>query len=318
MGEFAIRTWGLRKEYRTGFFRRLHVGLDGLDLEVRRGEVFGYIGPNGAGKTTTIKVLMGLNLPTSGRAELLERPLGDLAVRARIGFLPERPYFYDHLTAWEFLGFYGRLCGLSGARLRERSEEMLKLVHMERARDVQLRKFSKGMLQRIGVAQALINDPDLVVLDEPSSGLDPMGRMLIRDVILTLKKQGKTVLFSSHVLSDVEEISDRVGIIAGGVLRQIGAVKELVEDKVHNVEVTLVGLRDEQWVEAGLPAPLQSRGTRATWSLPDTAAADDLLRRALLAGASVISVVPRRETLEQLFLDEVTAVERHAREAGAR
>lgn len=316
MTDLAIRTEKLRKEYRTGFFRRLYVGLHGLDLEVQRGEVFGYIGPNGAGKTTTIKLLMGLNQPTSGRALLLGQPIGDRAVRARIGFLPERPYFYDHLTGQEFLAFYGRLCGLGGADLRARIDRMLTLVHMDRARDVQLRKFSKGMLQRIGVAQALINDPELVVLDEPSSGLDPMGRMLIRDIILSLKTRGTTVLFSSHVLADVEEVSDRVGIIAGGELRQVGAVRDLVETRVRAVEVALTGL--DEAALAALPAPVSRVGARLQWSLPDLDAANHLIRGALAAGGTVLSVTPRRETLEQLFLDEVTAVERLAREAGAR
>jgi ABC-2 type transport system ATP-binding protein len=316
--DVVIRTSSLRKVYRTGFFRRAYVGLAGLDLEVRRGEVFGYIGPNGAGKTTTLKLLMGLNFPTSGTAEILGRPLGDTGVLARVGFLPERPYFYDYLTAAEFLGFYGQLHGMPSGRRRQRIEELLALVHLESARNVALRKFSKGMLQRIGLAQALINDPELVVLDEPSSGLDPMGRMLVRDVIRGLKERGTTVLFSSHVLSDVEQISDRVGIVAGGVLRQVGPVSELVADRVTGVEVMVSGLSPEAAAELGFGPGATLRAGTTTWTVPDLDRANGLLRAALLRGGTVVDLSVRRETLEQLFLDEVATVERVAREAGTR
>ena len=222
----AIHTEGLRKVYRTGFLRREFVAVHGLDLTVNRGEVFGLIGPNGAGKTTTLKMLMGLNAPTSGQGWILDKPLGSLEALAQVGFLPERPYFYDYLTATEFLHFYGQLHGMTKSQRTHKIDELLPLVHMERARNTQLRKFSKGMLQRVGIAQALMNDPSLVVLDEPSSGLDPMGRMLIRDIVRGLKRNGTTVLFCSHVLSDVEEVSDRVGILIGGRLQQVGTVEE--------------------------------------------------------------------------------------------
>jgi ABC-2 type transport system ATP-binding protein len=306
--EIAIVTHQLRKVYRSGFLRRPFVGLDGLDLEVRRGEVFGYVGHNGSGKTTTLKILMGLNKATSGSGEILGQPIGDLRTRARIGFLPERPYFYDYLTAEEFLHFYGQLHGIPAALRRERIDVLIPLVHMERARKVQLRKFSKGMLQRVGVAQALINDPDLVVMDEPSSGLDPMGRMLIRDIILGLKERGKTVLFSSHVLSDVEEVCDRVAIISGGKLQEVAQVHELTERGASRVEVTIRGLDDDAIAVVHDSPPILRQGGDVTWSVEDSERADALVRAGHREGGSVMALRPRRETLEQLFLKDAGSI----------
>jgi len=312
--DVAIRTRGLRKVYVSGFMRRKYVGLDGLDLEVKRGETFGYIGPNGSGKTTTIKLLMGLNFPTAGQAEVLGQPVGSPAANARIGYLPERPYFYDYLTAEEFLHFYGQLHGLDRATRRRRIEELLPMVHMERARNIQLRKFSKGMLQRVGLAQALINEPELVILDEPSSGLDPMGRMLIRDVILSLKAKGVTILLSSHILSDVEEVCDRVAMIAGGKVQQIAAVDALVETGLRSMEVALDNLSVEAARALGHGEPISSGHGRVTFSVPGQEEASALLTDALAAGARVVKVTPRRQSLEQLFVDEMTAIERIRRE----
>jgi ABC-2 type transport system ATP-binding protein len=315
MPEAVIRTRGLRKVYVSGFLRHKFVGLEGLDLEVYRGEVFGYIGPNGSGKTTTIKLIMGLNFPSGGEGEVLGKPLGDRAVRRRMGYLPERPYFYDYLTAEEFLHFYGSLHGMSKKERQRKIDELLPLVHMERARHVQLRKFSKGMLQRVGVAQALINDPELVVFDEPSSGLDPMGRMLIRDTILRLRDGGTTVMLSSHILSDVEAVCDRVGIIAGGRLQQVAAVADLVGRGVASVEVTLDGASEALLAALGAGEGHLHASGRRTLSVPDEQAAQDLVGRALAGGARLVSVIPRRESLEELFVDEVTAIEKATREA---
>ncbi len=315
MTEPAIRTKGLRKVYKSGFLRREFVGLHGLDLEVFRGEVFGYIGPNGAGKTTTIKLLMGLNFPSAGTGEILGKSLSDRGVRRRIGFLPERPYFYDYLTAEEFLHFYGSLHGMSRGERDRKIDELLPLVHMERARHVQLRKFSKGMLQRVGVAQALINDPELVVFDEPSSGLDPMGRMLVRDVIHRLRDRGTTVMLASHILSDVEAICDRVGIVAEGKLIQVAPVKDLVDQGVQSVEVTLAGVtpaREEAF--GGTGAVVHASGRRA-YTLETEEQANQFVKAALEAGVSLVSVIPRRESLEEMFVDEMTGVKKSEREA---
>ncbi len=317
MSEFAIRTEGLRKVYRTGFLRREYVGLAGLDLEIPRGEVFGFIGPNGAGKTTTQKLLMGLNFPTGGKAWILDRPLGDREVMSRVGFLPERPYFYDYLTATEFLHFYGQLHGIEKAERNRRIDELLPLVHMERARNVQLRKFSKGMLQRVGIAQALINEPELVVLDEPASGLDPMGRLLIRDVVRGLKAKGVTVFLSSHVLSDVEEVCDRVGIIMGGVLQEVGSIEQLVGQSMRAVEVIIEGLPDTPEGLALEPVRRDPRGQHV-FEAPDHDSARALVAAADPLGGRLVSYRPLRETLEQYFMDEATSVERQAREESVR
>lgn len=314
MSDFAVEAKGLSKVYRSGFFRRKFVGLDNLDLQIRAGECFGYIGPNGAGKTTTMKLLMGLNFPTAGTATVLGEPIGSLAARRRIGYLPERPYFYDYLTASEFLHFYGSLHGMDTSLRERKIDELLPLVHMERARDIPLRKFSKGMLQRVGLAQALINDPELVVLDEPSSGLDPMGRMLIRDIILGLKRKGVTIILCSHILSDVEQVCDRVAILKGGQLQQVAAVSDLVADGIRAVEVSFDDLPSEVAVGLGFGEPSAHACGRVTFEVASQEEATRLTRAGLEAGASLRSVVPRRETLENLFVDEMTAVDRVGRE----
>ena len=215
----------LTKSYASGWpGRPPFVALDGLSLTVRRGEIFGFLGPNGAGKTTTLKILLGLVRATGGRALLLGQPAGDVETRRRIGFLPESPYFYDYLTADEFLTFYGQLAGLGYTAIAQRVTDLLGLVGLADARARQLRKFSKGMLQRIGLAQALIHDPELVILDEPMTGLDPVGRKQVRDLILSLRDRGKTIFFSTHILHDVEMICDRVGIVMKGRLLASGRV----------------------------------------------------------------------------------------------
>lgn len=224
----AIKTEGLCKDYRLGFWRRRTRVLHALDLTVEAGETFGYLGPNGAGKTTTLKLLLGLVLPSAGRAWLLEQEVGDPEVRAAVGFLPENPSFYDYLTGEEFLAYGARLAGIPRRRAREQIAALLDQVGLMGAGRMQLRKYSKGMLQRIGIAQALINDPDLVLLDEPMSGLDPVGRHQFREIILGLKKQGKTIVFNSHILSDVEEICDRVCILLHGRKVAEGTVSELM------------------------------------------------------------------------------------------
>jgi ABC-2 type transport system ATP-binding protein len=314
VSDLAIHTQGLRKVYRSGFFRRKFVGLDSLDLEVKTGECFGYIGPNGAGKTTTIKLLMGLNFPTGGSATVLGQPIGSIEARSKIGYLPERPYFYDYLTAGEFLHFYGSLHGMDRSARNKKIDELLPLMHIERARNIQLRKFSKGMLQRVGLAQALINDPELLVLDEPSSGLDPMGRMLIRDIIVELKRKGVTILLSSHILADVEQVCDRVALLKDGKLQQVGSVDSLVGRSICAVEVTFEDLPPDRASALGHDEPVSHAHGRATFEVADQERANALLAAALAAGAALVSMVPRRESLEQLFVDEMTSIDRVERE----
>jgi len=231
-----IKTTGLTKEYSAGLLQIGVRALDHLDLNVQEGEVFGFLGPNGAGKTTMIKILMGLIRPTSGTATLLGQPLGKIEAKSKIGFLPESSHFYEYLTASEILTFYGRLFDIPKETIKERTRALLKQVGLESSAHLQLRKFSKGMLQRIGIAQALINDPELIILDEPMSGLDPIGRKEMRELILNLKTQGKTVFFSSHITHDVEMICDRVGILVGGRLLRIGGLSELLPDGKETLE----------------------------------------------------------------------------------
>src|SRR5579863_5576496 len=237
---FAVRTDSLTKDYRLGFWRRRpHRALDRLDLRVRQSEVFGLLGPNGAGKSTTLKILLGLVRATSGSAEILGRPLGDACLHQRIGYLPENPYFYDHLTPEEFLNYAADLFGLSGSERRRRVGELIERVGLAGSRRVPLGKFSKGMVQRLGIAQALVNDPDLVILDEPMSGLDPLGRREVRDLILELKAQGKTVLFSTHILSDAEVLCDRVAILNRGRLEGSGELADLLGREADSTEIVL-------------------------------------------------------------------------------
>ena len=279
-------------------------GIDDVTLRVEQGARFGFLGPNGAGKTTTMKMLMGLIRPTSGTAKLLGRPLGDRHARARLGFLPEHPYFYDYLKPIEFLDFYGRLFSIDARERRRRAEALVDRVGLRHAVNRPLRKFSKGMVQRIGIAQALINDPDLVVLDEPMSGLDPMGRKDVRDLIFGLKEQGKTVFFSSHILQDVEALCDRVGIMARGRLRSIGPLHTLLGDEVERVDVTLASatpaLIEALTATGGAPRTLPGHWV---FSLPGDADSSPFIQTALSAGARVVSVLPHRRSLETLFVE---------------
>ncbi len=303
----AIKTEGLCKDYRLGFWRRQRRVLHSLDLTVEVGETFGYLGPNGAGKTTTLKILLGLVRPSAGRAWLLEREVGDPGVRAEVGFLPESPSFYDHLTGEEFLVYGGRLAGISRAQAREHIPGLLNLVGLEGAGRLQLRKYSKGMLQRIGLAQALLGDPRLVILDEPMSGLDPIGRKEVRDIILNLRAEGRTVFFSSHIIPDVEMICDRVGILLGGRLVRVGRLDELLGTEVESVEVTSIGLRPESVGELGAIAlaPPLIQGDRSLFRLRGDQEVDKLLRRVLEEGGRVVAVMPQKRSLEELFLAEV-------------
>jgi ABC-2 type transport system ATP-binding protein len=313
----VLRAEGLAKTFVFGFWRRKVHALEELSLEVQPGEIFGFLGPNGAGKTTTIKLLMGLCHPTAGRVEVFGRPVPDPAAQARLGFLPENPYFYDYLSGIELLDLCGRLCGLAGPERRTRAERLLGRVGLAEAATRPLRKYSKGMLQRLGLAQALINDPELVVLDEPMTGLDPLGRKEIRDLIAELRREGRTVFFSTHILPDVELLCDRVGIIARGRLRDVGPLESLLSPRVLETEVVLTLPAGATVASAPWGAP--ARELRATAAgavallVPERV--DEFLRGALAAGAGVVSVTPRKERLEDLFLRQVAGTARP--EAGA-
>src|SRR5580658_8003036 len=234
----AIEIENLTKDYPFGF---LHLkkkrSLEGLTMQVESGEAFGFLGPNGAGKSTTIKLLVGLIFPDAGTARILGKPTTDIEMHRDIGYLPEQPYFYDYLTAAELLDYFARFHDLTASDRRERVARMLRKVGLETAGKIQLRKYSKGMLQRVGLAQAILHDPKVVILDEPMSGLDPIGRREVRDIILELKNAGKTILFSTHILSDAEMLCDRVGVIVGGKLQGVGAPSELVGVKAEGMEI---------------------------------------------------------------------------------
>jgi len=232
----------LSKTYRSGFRMKKVQALVDLNLQIGKGEIFGFLGPNGAGKTTAIKILIGLAKPSSGYATVLGKPPRETRVKRRLGFLPESPYFYEYLTASEFLTLAAQLSGVNHSEIKSRVCQMLKVVRMEYAANQQMRGFSRGMLQRIGIAQALIHDPEVVILDEPMGGLDPIGRKEFRDIIVGLRDQGKTVFFSTHILADVEMICDRVGIIVGGRMVEMGRLNDILSGEVESIEITLRGV----------------------------------------------------------------------------
>jgi len=302
----------LTKQFVVGLRQRKVTVLQGLDLEVNAGEIFGFLGPNGAGKTTMIKILMGLIYPTSGRASLLGKPLGDVDVKRQIGFLPESPYFYDYLTADEFLLFYGQLFGTPRAELKRRIDELLTLVGLAKSRSLRLRRFSKGMLQRVGLAQALINDPQLVILDEPMSGLDPIGRKEVRDLILHLKERGKTVFFSSHILSDVETICNRVGILVRGQLREVGSVEELLGRYGDNtVEIIAEGLTGPPAERLrNMAAKIMITGARTWLRFDSEARVDEAVALIVNGGGRLVSLARQKGSLEDLFVKEVAQSDR--------
>src|SRR4029079_18569619 len=299
----ALATHELTKEYAIGFWRkRPYLALDRLTLAVEPGEGFGFLGPNGAGKTTTLKLLMRWLFPTGGGAELLGKPIGDLSVRRRIGYLPEHPYFYDYLTAEELLSYFASLFGYSVADRRARVDRLLDEVGIGAERRLQLRKFSKGMLQRVGIAQAILNDPEVVFLDEPMSGLDPLGRREVRNLILRLRERGCTVFFSSHVLADAEALCSRVAIVARGKLVASGALSEILAFKVHGWELVVGNLTPaalECVRTSGRVTQVLPLGEdRYALDLPLSTAPEQLLGELTAAGAQLVSLTPLRETLE--------------------
>jgi ABC-2 type transport system ATP-binding protein len=308
----AIRTENLTKSYSVGFWRpRPYRALDALSLGVGQGEVFGFLGPNGAGKTTTLKLLMQLIFPTSGRAEILGRPVGDVAVKRRIGYLPENPYFYDHLTAEELLEYFAALFGLAPAERRRRTAALLDEVGIGGERRLQLRKFSKGMLQRVGIAQALVNDPEVVFLDEPMSGLDPLGRREIRHLILRLRDRGATVFFSSHVLADAEALCSQVAIVVHGKLVSSGHLSDLLALRVRGWELVVSGVPRATVDRLGpaIAAATPLGGDRWALELPLSSPPEQLLADLASHGAALVSLNPIRDTLEDVFVRQVAAAD---------
>jgi ABC-2 type transport system ATP-binding protein len=299
----ALRLRGVEKAFRGHLSIGSHPVLRGVTLTVPKGVIYGFLGPNGAGKTTTLKVVTGLLFHDAGEVAVLGETIGDRSVRARVGFLPEAPYFYDYLSGLELLIFMGRLLGVPSPKLWSRIPVLIRAVGLEGKERLQLRKYSKGMLQRIGLAQALLNDPDLVILDEPMSGLDPIGRREIRDIILSLKEQGKTVFFSSHILADAEMICDQVAILVKGRVVQEGPVESLLGSEVQFWDVTLRGA-------PGMAPPpgssvLARQGNQLLLRVEREEVLQDLLDRARSDGASIRGVVPHKISLEDLFLSHI-------------
>jgi ABC-2 type transport system ATP-binding protein len=303
----AIETIKLEKIYSVGFWRKKPKhALRPLTLSVEEGEIFGFLGPNGAGKTTTLKLLMGLVFPTSGTARILGLEIDDPRMKAQIGFLPEQPYFYDYLTAYELLEYYAQLSGVAAKERSRKADEVLARVGLPDVGGLQLRKFSKGMLQRVGIAQAILHDPKLLFFDEPMSGLDPLGRRDVRDLMEQLKQEGKTVFFSTHILPDAEALCDRVAIIHNGELKGIGAVADLTLGVRGKLEIV--------WSGKIIPAALRGLGAechvtgdtvRAIVSEEYQDAALDALRNAHLR---LISLTPVRSSLEAYYVSKLQPV----------
>jgi ABC-2 type transport system ATP-binding protein len=297
----AIEIEGLTKDYAVGFWRKqMRRSLDNLTLQVQEGEAFGFLGPNGAGKTTTLKLLMSLIFPTAGTARVRGRSIDDVRMHRDIGYLPEQPYFYDYLTARELLDYYARFFGYSAVERRQRVTLFLERVGLASAGDVQLRKFSKGMLQRVGIAQAIVHDPQVIFLDEPMSGLDPVGRREVRNIILDLKGQGRTVFFSTHILSDAEMLCDRVAVLLGGKLQGVGAPGEIVSMEVYAMEI-FFEMRPGRLLPSALAAHATKIGERfrVEVSEPQLYPTLEQLRG---CEARILSVAPLRPTLEDYFL----------------
>jgi ABC-2 type transport system ATP-binding protein len=298
----------LVKDYEVGFLRKRRVrALDGLSLTVNQGEIFGFLGANGAGKTTTLKLLMRLIFPTAGTARILGRDISDIAMHDRIGYLPENPYFYDYLTALEFLNFCGQIFGIPQSTRNKQAKELLARVHLNESKwNTQLRKFSKGMLQRVGLAQALVNDPEVVFLDEPMSGLDPIGRRQVRDLIASLKQEGKTVFMCSHILSDIEVLCDRIAILKQGRLSHVGYLNELQEDAHNQLEIVATGTNaDNLKTRLGVGHwEVNGTTTGVRIKVDDEKDVDVVLKSLREAGGKLVSVQLLKQSLEELFLDE--------------
>src|SRR6266700_251149 len=307
----AIEIENLTKDYETGFWRKKKVrALDGLALSVERGQIFGFLGANGAGKTTTLKLLMRLIFPTSGTARVLDHDISDVSIHKRIGYLPENPYFYDYLTAREFMDYCAELFGYDRATRNNRTKQLLSLVGLEeKSWNRQLRKFSKGMLQRVGLAQALVNDPEVVFLDEPMSGLDPIGRREVRDLIASLRQEGKSVFMCSHILSDIEVLCDRVAILKRGRLAHIGYLDELRRRAGDSnlVELVASGANAEtlsRHLQDGERFMVSSTPSGLRIQLSDEGEVDSVIGALRKAGGKLVSIQPVRQSLEELFLDD--------------
>jgi ABC-2 type transport system ATP-binding protein len=305
----VVEIENLSKDYETGFWRKKKVrALDDLTLSVGGGQIFGFLGGNGAGKTTTIKILMSLLFPTAGTAKILGKEISDVQMHKVIGYCPENPYFYDYLTARELMNYFGELFGIDPAARKKRTEELLTKVGLEeKSWDKQLRKFSKGMLQRVGLAQSLINDPEIVFLDEPMSGLDPIGRREVRELIAGFRDSGTTVFMSTHILSDVETLCDEVAILRNGKLAATGRLDDLLANESERCvfEINVIGVSADAIDIPGVV--VSSKGSGLSIEVSDEDDVERVLKTVRLAGGSLVSVQPVKQSLEELFVEKTVA-----------
>ncbi len=309
----VISARGLRKTFRTGFFMRPVEAVKGVDLDVKPGEIFGFIGPNGAGKTTTIKMLTGLIVPSGGEAWIQGVRVPAPESRRGIGFMPEGTYFHEYLTGREFLDFHGRLLGVPRDVRAGAIPQLLERVGLAHAGDLRIRRYSKGMRQRIGLAQSLMGDPDLLILDEPMSGLDPVGRKDVREIILSLRDEGKTIFFTSHILADAEVICDKAAIILGGRIARQGYLEDLLGQEIEGVDLLVEGI-DEQLYESLARDARRAvvQGPRFQFEFADEAQAEKALDAVRERGGRVRSLTPRRRSLEDLLVRDMNAQRPHA------
>ncbi|UCH96707.1 MAG: ABC transporter ATP-binding protein [Candidatus Aminicenantes bacterium] len=299
----ALEIKNLKKSFRSSFFIRVYHILKGIDITVEKGEIYGFLGPNGAGKTTTMKCVLGIIFPDSGEISIFGQPAWRTESRRNVGFLPEHPYFYDYLTAEELLVFTGMLFSIPKRKILDRAKELIELVGLKGKEDIKLRKYSKGMIQRVGLAQALVHDPDFIILDEPFSGLDPIGRKELRDIILSLKNSGKTIFFSSHILQDMEMMVDRVGIILDGEIKKQGKLPELISHSVRYYEIVFTGIDETALASQPVKFVLQDGNYIA--KLGTNEEANQIIEWIAGNKGKILSVTPIRMTLEDIFLKEI-------------
>ncbi len=301
----ALEITGLKKSFKSNFLIKKFQILKGIDIRVEKGEIYGFLGPNGAGKTTTIKCILGLIRPDAGDIRILGDLANQIKTKARIGFLPEQPYFYDYLTAEELLNFTGMLFSLPSKVIAERTKRLLELVGLTKKKDIKLRKFSKGMIQRVGLAHTLIHEPEFIILDEPFSGLDPIGRKELRDIILSLKDEGKTIFFSSHILQDMELMVDRVGIILDGIIKKEGKLSDLISHSVKCFEIVLTGIDPDTITRWNPSVECLLRDEQTIIKAANSDESNSIIRWISGQNGKILSVTPVKMTLEDIFLEEI-------------
>lgn len=301
----VIEIKNLKKKYRTGFWQKKINALNGIDLSIEKGEIYGFLGPNGAGKTTTIKILTGLLFPDSGYVGIFDTQLPDVSVMKRVGYLPEHPFFYPHLTGYELLDFFARIFFLPADIRAKRIDSLLNIVGLTHFKDLRISKYSKGMVQRLGIAQALVNDPDLLIFDEPMEGLDPVGRKDVKNIMLELKKQGKTIFFSTHILPDVEEVCERIGIIISGNIIKEGNIDELLRGSISSYTLMISKIKDDIIMQIKKAVGISRLNNLTRLVFLNIEDCNEAIKFTQENGGKVISLIPETKSLEDYFMDVV-------------